>query len=278
MADADKKLPSLLSPEIKRKLISADDARQLMVKSVRGLDAKLAEVSRIIQNSARKGETKAEVYSLQTGRSNTPIYERMDNLGRVLMEALRYAGYESKLKEFRTSDSCMLYIMADWSEIRSEPEEADRPTKKTATGSTERPSAESQRPDNSRTNLPPVSRRANSGGPVNTELANRQVDSKEGGANQDDANSDAASAESPQSADADAESDGEVKTKKFDRSKMTTTVDKKAIASLAGVGDLKGKDDPNAGEDLGAKDEVYGYSKESSGERVPIVLPVVTPL
>ena len=276
MADEDVKLPSILSPEIKKKIISADEARQLMVKSVRGLDGKLAEVSRLIQASARKGETQAEVYSLQTGRSTAPIYERMDNLGRVLMEILRYAGYEAKLKEFRTDDSCMLYIMADWSEMRAAPQEAKKPRKPgESPDDAQRPEAPGgRRKPGARTGAPAAARAAGSGeatnnqGGASQEIAGNDKASQEVDTKQDPANEVSAGANSEQADNAEGAEADDVKTKKFDPSKLVTETDKGGIP-LADIGSLKGG---NLGK------EIYGYSKETSGERVPIILPVVMPI
>ena len=274
MADEDVKLPSILSPEIRKKIISADEARQLMVKSVRGLDGKLAEISRLIQDSARKGETKAEVYSLQTGRSTAPIYERMDNLGRVLMEVLRYAGYEAKLKEFRTSDSCMLYIMADWSEMRAAPQEAKKPRKPgESPDAAQHPEAPRRRQPGARTGAPAAARSAGSGeaanqGGASQDIAGNDKASQQGDAKQDPANEASADANSEQADNAEGTEADDVKTKKFDPSKLVTETDKGGIP-LADIGSLKGG---NLGK------EIYGYSKETSGERVPIILPVVMPI
>ena len=296
MAD-DEKLPSLLSPEIKKKLISADEARQLMVKSVRGLDGKLSEVSRIIQTSARKGETRVEVYSLQTGRSTAPIYERMDNLGRVLMEALRYAGYEAKLKEFRTADSCMLYIMADWSEIQAIADNprklADPSARNKRRASAERSQANSGNRTNeqimqeAKDNQAATNKAETSEAMSDQSLANKAVDEQSAPSkaptaqaepgktmgdkathkpksNQAAAETTPANTNTQKTEDNNNEEDGEVKTKKFDHNKL---VDTSSILNAATA---------SASSRLG--NEVYAYSKGPSGERIPIILPIIMPL
>ncbi len=280
----------ILTNDFKKRLISAVEARQLMVRSVRGLDSKLSEISQIIQTTARKGETRAEVYSIQTNRSSLPAIERIDNLGRVLLEALRQVGYEAKLKEFRTSDSCMLYILADWSKI-SEPK-PEEPAKR-APGSRPRPAARPGRDPQARAR--PGASAPSSQRPAEASAAQTQPNGKANGSaadpsanstdaaqaakledetkepkNSDTSVADQVNAEVPDSA-ADPDSK-EVKTKKFDPNKMLSTESardaSKSVEADANVGSGGGKTI-----ELGA----YTYSTEANGERIPIIYPIVMP-
>ena len=291
-ADAEKQeAAGILTEDFKKRLISAVEARQLMVRSVRGLDSKLSEISQIIQTTARKGETRAEVYSIQTNRSSLPAIERIDNLGRVLLEALRQVGYEAKLKEFRTSDSCMLYILADWSKI-SEPK-PEEPAKR-APGSRPRPAARPGRDPQARArpaapgaqknaaDAPASTAGAQPGGKANGSAADPSTDSTDASQaakledetqepkDSDTSAADQVNAEAPDSA-ADPDSK-EVKTKKFDPNKMLSTESardaSKSVEAGADVGSGGGKTI-----ELGA----YTYSTEANGERIPIIYPIVMP-
>ena len=292
--DAEQQDPAgILTDDFKKRLISAVEARQLMVRSVRGLDSKLSEISQIIQTTARKGETRAEVYSIQTNRSSLPAIERIDNLGRVLLEALRQVGYEAKLKEFRTSDSCMLYILADWSKI-SEPK-PEEPLRR-APGSRARPAARPGRDPQARARpaasaqstqknaaeAPASTAGAQPDGKANGSAADPSSDGTDAAQaakpedetkepkDSDTSAADQVNAEAPDSA-ADPDSK-EVKTKKFDPNKMLSTQSardaSKSVEAGADVGSGGGKTI-----ELGA----YTYSTEANGERIPIIYPIVMP-
>ena len=304
------KLPSLLSPDIKKKLISANDARSLMVKSVRGLDSKLAEVSRSIQTAARRGDTRCEIYSLQSTRSTSSAMERLDNMGRVLMEALRYAGYNAKLKEFRTSDSCMLYILADWSEIMEETkpkaasEFADgaqiKENREIGLDGADNPARPPRRPRPAAGSRPQPPKTPK---PADAEVAEEAASSSDND-NPDDGSS--GSGEGGASGE-----DAEVKTKKFDRSKLGVAgkkpVGHQSIASPQAEQPKPSAAEPSASAASSAAQAKasapaapkpsapaprrgsldpakierwaapYAYSDEPGGEHFPIILPVVMP-
>ena len=304
------KLPSLLSPDIKKKLISANDARSLMVKSVRGLDSKLAEVSRSIQTAARRGDTRCEIYSLQSTRSTSTAMERLDNMGRVLMEALRYAGYNAKLKEFRTSDSCMLYILADWSEIMEETkpkaasEFADgaqiKENREIGLDGADNPARPPRRPRPAAGSRPQSPKTPK---PADAEVAEEVASSSDNDNSDDDGSSGSGEALG---------ADAEVKTKKFDRSKLGVAGKKpvdhqssaspqaeqpKASAAEPGASAASSAAQARASAPAPAAAKVsaparrsqldptkierwaapYAYSDEPGGEHFPIILPVVMP-
>ena len=290
-------------PEIKKRLISADEARQLMVRSVRGLDSKLNEVSKIIQTTARRGETRAEVHSVQSSRSSLPIFDRIDNLGRVLLGSLRDSGYDAKLREFRTADSCMLYIVADWSRaMEKKPEDKLAKASEVAADAKRKPNTLERKP-----RAPQSAARARSASPsgiskkaddpaeseseralapkavadtqaksvTDANIAGHQTADSGAEARQpstaaDGDNSAAKPNESDQAQNKEAELDldkKEVKTKKFDRSKLLSRDAAKRTArygqKLLGMG--------------GNTSEDYAYSTEINGERIPIILPVIMP-
>ena len=272
--------------DINRRLISADEARQLMVRSVRGLDSKLNEVSKIIQTTARRGETRAEVHSVQSSRSSLPIFDRIDNLGRVLLGSLRESGYDAKLREFRTADSCMLYIVADWSRAMEQKTE-DPPAKPPELDAAKRKSAASE---HSKTKSPEAAPRtqkaaepeadaAKSKRDKSTEDTSNDAEAKPStdasseatktSASADGENSAAKPEDQPQDASADPETK-EVKTKKFDRSKLLSSGAAKKTAKygnklMSMVGGASGSEFDGP------------YSTEVNGERIPIIFPVVMP-
>ena len=288
-------------PEIKKRLISADEARQLMVRSVRGLDSKLNEVSKIIQTTARRGETRAEVHSVQSSRSSLPIFDRIDNLGRVLLGSLRDSGYDAKLREFRTADSCMLYIVADWSramekkpedklakasEVAADakrktntPERKPRAPQSAARARSASPSGISKKADDpaeseSERALAPKAVADTQAQSVADSAGHKTADSgaepQQPSTAADGGNSAAIPNESDQAQDKEAElglDKKEVKTKKFDRSKLLSRDAAKRTArygqKLLGMG--------------GNTSEDYAYSTEINGERIPIILPVIMP-
>ena len=288
-------------PEIKKRLISADEARQLMVRSVRGLDSKLNEVSKIIQTTARRGETRAEVHSVQSSRSSLPIFDRIDNLGRVLLGSLRDSGYDAKLREFRTADSCMLYIVADWSramekkpedklakasEVAADakrktntPERKPRAPQSAARARSASPSGISKKADDpaeseSERALAPKTAAYTQAQSVADSAGHQTADSgaeaRQPSTAADGGNSAAIPNESDQAQDKEAElglDKKEVKTKKFDRSKLLSRDAAKKTArygqKLLGMG--------------GNTSEDYAYSTEINGERIPIILPVIMP-
>ena len=277
------------NPSDFKRLILATEARQLMVRSVRGLDTKLNEISQIIQTTARKGETRAEVYSIQTNRSSLPAIERIDNLGRVLLEALRHAGYEAKLKEFRTSDSCMLYILADWSKIsESKPEEPPR----RASGIRPRPAARPGRdpqvrdrspaPGSTRTAGAP-SARARPNGKANASAADPSADSndatkvaqpEEETKNPKDGDTSATDQVNAEAPDFGVDPDSkEVKTKKFDPKKM---VKKEPASNTSRPAEVNAAETDNKADIKALTPD--DYSTEINGERIPIILPIVMPL
>ena len=298
-------------PDIKRRLISADDARKLMVRSVRGLDSKLSEVSKIIQTTARRGETRAEVHSVQSSRSSLPIFDRIDNLGRVLLGSLRDSGYDAKLREFRTTDSCMLYIVADWSRtMEKKPEDnlvkaSEAGANASETNIAKRKPATPER--KLRTQQPATRTRPASLSPLEASKAaddpakpesDHDTDDKATTAAQaqDSANvaeeptttADNLEAQNPSTSDdaptPETEQDTqeqsqdfapdpdkkEVKTKKFDRSKLISRdTAKKAVKSA--------KSSNKSRSIIARAAEPYAYSSEVNGERIPIILPVVMP-
>ena len=274
--------------DINRRLISADEARQLMVRSVRGLDSKLNEVSKIIQTTARRGETRAEVHSVQSSRSSLPIFDRIDNLGRVLLGSLRESGYDAKLREFRTADSCMLYIVADWSRAMEQKTE-DPPAKPPELDAAKRKSAASERSKATE----PASRKQKAAEPE-ADAAKSKRDKSNEDTNKDaevkpstDASSEATkpsesadgenSAAKPEDQARDASDDPEtkeVKTKKFDRSKLLNI---SAVKKIAKSGN---KLMPMVGGKAKTESELdpdITYSTEANGERIPIIFPVVMP-
>ena len=291
------------NPEIKKRLISADEARQLMVRSVRGLDSKLNEVSKIIQTTARRGETRAEVHSVQSSRSSLPIFDRIDNLGRVLLGSLRDSGYDAKLREFRTADSCMLYIIADWSRaIEKKPEDNDSLPKASEAAGGKRKPADPERKPRSQ----PSSARARAAAPSlargtkkadepaepesehgtaqksSTDIQTKDVMQSDASAQQAAASSsaevpgpsiasnqselDAPEQDQINAAGSDSGKKG-TKTKKFDRSKL--------LSSDAAI--EKARHGQKLLTKAGKKSEDYAYSTEINGERIPIILPVVMP-
>ena len=290
-------------PDIKRRLISADEARQLMVRSVRGLDSKLNEVSKIIQTTARRGETRAEVHSVQSSRSSLPIFDRIDNLGRVLLGSLRDSGYDAKLREFRTADSCMLYIVADWSRaIEKKPDDNLLKASEAAGGKRNQATPDSkprasQPAARARSASPPPSEAAKKAddsadiesdlGPSSTTDAPAPDDLKATDAKPEanenstgDSSSDtssssaAANAQDPsdepegQSTDSESRPDKkEVKTKKFDRNKLLGRNAAKKSARQRNKSLLAAD----------KESESYTYSTEANGERIPIIYPVVMP-
>ena len=305
------KLPSLLSPDIKKKLISANDARSLMVKSVRGLDSKLAEVSRSIQTAARRGDTRCEIYSLQSTRSTSSAMERLDNMGRVLMEALRYAGYNAKLKEFRTSDSCMLYILADWSEIMEETK--PKAASEFADGAQIKENREIGLDGADNPAPPPKRPRPAAGSRPQSPKTPKPADAgvaEEAASSSDNDNPDDGSSSGSGEGGASGE-DAEVKTKKFDRSKLGVAgkkpVGHQSIASPQAEQPKPSAAEPSASAASSAAQAKasapaalkpsapaprrgsldpakierwaapYAYSDEPGGEHFPIILPVVMP-
>ena len=251
-------------PAETRRLLPATDARHLMVRSVRGLDAKLSEISQIIQATARKGETRAEVYSIQTSRSSLPAFERIDNMGRVLLETLRQSGYDARLKEFRTSDSCMLYILADWSKMVEESAAARSkpPESKNEAGALPQAKSKPTRRPNAATAAEATSDQAEASDQANTDATSSAAGNREASAKSAkpaaDKGKSSAAAEAPGS-DHDPDSE-EVKTKKFDPDKMIHTPSE-------GSGDSK----------FTEFNRNIGPSSTRDEERVPVIYPVVMP-